>query len=164
MDQVRFKRWEEAAPAARRLYARCNRLFRNVLPWALSIDHVGSTAVTGCVTKGDLDVAIRVHAQDLDRSDRVLAGILPRNLGNARTADYSSFSDEARRPALGVQLVVAGSSFDVFTDFLRALRDRPDILERYNALKAAHDGLGMTEYRAAKTVFIEEVIGRSPEF
>ena len=129
-----------------------------MLPAAAEIRHIGATAVPGCLTKGDLDIVIRVAAEDFRQTEAVLASRFARNSGSVRTDTFSAFEDKSRAPDLGVQLTVIGGPFDVFHRFVEALLLSPRLVEDYNALKRAHDNGDMAVYRAAKDAFIARVL------
>jgi GrpB-like predicted nucleotidyltransferase (UPF0157 family) len=135
---------------------------RGLLPGA-DIQHVGSTAVPGSLTKGDLDIQVRVEEDAFDAAEVLLAARFERNPGSVRTPAFASFKDDSARPPLGVQLTTKGSEFDFF---VRA-RDRfladPALVARYNAIKRAFDGRSMAAYREAKAELFEELLGRWQE-
>jgi GrpB-like predicted nucleotidyltransferase (UPF0157 family) len=148
----------EARAAAERLFARVAVDLAEVLPASAEIRHVGATAVAGCLTKGDLDVVVRVPAADFLSADAALARRLARNAGSERTDTFSSFEDSTALPHLGIQLTVIGSADDCFHLFAEVLRGDPGCVARYNALKRAYHGRPMQAYRAAKDAFVSEVL------
>lgn len=139
-------------------------LFRTVhadlaarLPRA-DIRHVGATAVPGCLTKGDLDIVVRVLPEDFAAAHAVLGTLYAVNTGSVRTETFAAFEDGRASPHLGVQLVTFGGPFDVFHQFAEILRRWPSLLSRYNALKRRHDGAPMADYRGAKDAFVEDIL------
>lgn len=149
---------QQARDAAERLFERVKRELRGILPATAEVLHIGSTAVPGCLTKGDLDVVVRVARDDFDAADTALAARFTRNLGSIRTNEFAAFEDEACTPHLGIQLTSKDGTFDGFHLFAAALRNDPALVRRYNALKLAHDGQPMDQYRAAKDAFVAEVM------
>ena len=129
-----------------------------ILPPSTVVLHVGATAVSGCLTKGDLDIAIRVSQADFASTDVILADRFARNIGSVRTSEFSAFEDRAHALPVGIQLAVRGSSFDFFHSFTDALREDSELVLRYNNLKLAHRGKPMIDYRVAKDAFITEVL------
>lgn len=128
------------------------------LPWA-EIEHVGSTAVPGCLTKGDIDVLVRVDHGDFERSALVLDGLLVRSSRNAAAEDYVEYDYLSGAVAASVQLVVAGCWHDDRFHGLRAaLLLDPAAVERYNDLKLRYVGRDMDGYRQAKSEFIESLL------
>jgi GrpB-like predicted nucleotidyltransferase (UPF0157 family) len=129
-----------------------------LLPESVDIQHVGATAVPGCLTKGDLDMCVRVDRADFVAADAALAARFARNDGSIRTDAFSAFAADEADPPLGVQLVVRGGELDVFVRFRDALRADPALVADYNGLKAGFDGRPMDAYRAAKAAFVEQVL------
>lgn len=155
-ETVHFVEWHSAAPIAERAFAAWRAMLEPILPPASEIEHIGATAVPGCMTKGDVDIVVRVNASDFADADAALAAKLARNTGSIRTEQFAAFEKrEAEPPLLGVQLVVRGSTFDDFAMFRDRLLSDPQLLAAYNALKREHQGKSMDAYRAAKAAFIE---------
>jgi GrpB-like predicted nucleotidyltransferase (UPF0157 family) len=121
-------------------------------------EHVGATAVPGCLTKGDLDVCIRVDPQEFEAAQRRLARSFERNPGSVRSGAFSAFMDDERIPPLGVQLVAKGSDLDFFVRFRDRLRENASLLSTYNDLKRRIEGRDIDEYRSAKADFINRAI------
>lgn len=154
---VHFSDSPEVFEAAERLFSEVESRIRELLPHA-EIEHIGCTAIRGSLTKGDLDVLVRVSSNDFRESDRALQSILTRNEGSDRTETFSAFKDSSTSPELGVQLVVAGTEFDTFSRWVEQLTSDRDLRAAYDDLKARYDGKDMTEYRDAKSEFIAENI------
>lgn len=151
---------ETARGDAERLFERMSSELRAFLPSSVDIRHIGATAVTGCLTKGDLDIVVRVDAADFTAADAALVARFARNLGSKRTASFSSFEDAETSPHLGIQLTVAGGEDDDFHLFVEALTRDPALVAQYNALKRQFDGKSMDVYRAAKGAFVTTVLSR----
>lgn len=112
----------------------------------------------GCLTKGDLDIVVRVQREDFQAAEAALAARYARNSGSVRTNEFAAFEDETCTPHLGIQLTVKGGGVDVFHQFAAALRADPALVKRYNELKLAHDGQPMDRYRAAKDAFVTDAL------
>jgi GrpB-like predicted nucleotidyltransferase (UPF0157 family) len=126
------------------------------LPHA-EIEHVGSTAVHGCLTKGDMDVVVRVSAAEFAASLATLDALLARSNRNERTEDYAEYDYTGGTLPVSVQLVVAGEKYDDFHKLRDVLIRDGSALRRYNALKVAYNGRAMEAYRRAKAEFIEKL-------
>ena len=126
----------------------------------VEIEHVGSTSIPGALTKGDLDVLVRVDAAGFDAAVVALRGLYAVHQPENWTATYASFADRsASDPPVGVQLAVRGSADDLlFAPFRQALIDDPALLREYNALKLSLDGADYQGYTDAKGVFVERVL------
>lgn len=157
---VRFSKSPEVFQAAEQLFAAVKRRISATLPKA-EIRHVGSTAIYGCLTKGDLDVLVRVDQDRFQEADRALAEMFVRNEGSDRTESFSAFVDASTSPDLGVQLVVQGSTHDRFTDWVDRLENDEELRASYDELKAQFHGKKMSAYRAAKDEFISRHLGKT---
>jgi GrpB-like predicted nucleotidyltransferase (UPF0157 family) len=152
---------ELARDQAERLFERTRASLQSVLPMA-DIRHIGATAIRGCLTKGDLDIVIRVPPENFAEVETVLSTRFARNNGSTRTADFAAFVDDSANPPLGIQLTTIDGPFDFFHDFVDALCASPQLVREYNALKSAYDGRAMPVYRAAKDAFIDRVLAARP--
>ena len=121
---------------------------------------MGATSVPGALTKGDLDVLVRVHASEFAHGVAVLRNAYAIHQRHNWTPTLASFNDPASSaPPVGVQLVVAGSASDaLFGPFRDALIADPALLAEYNALKLRLDGESYERYTATKGTFIEDVL------
>ncbi|MCB1479456.1 MAG: GrpB family protein [Rhodobiaceae bacterium] len=142
------------------LFERVEADLRTLLHEEVDIRHIGATAIAGCLTKGDLDIVVRVSPERFAESEAALAKRFSRNSGSVRTESFSAFEGNDCHPHLGVQLVAIGGPHDFFHVFAERLRSSPDLLQRYNALKRAYNGADMGSYRAAKDAFIERTLGK----
>lgn len=156
-ERVVFGNEEEFRDAARRAYEEHHRTLRPLLPGA-RIEHVGSTAVPGSVTKGDLDICVIVEPADFSQADALLAGRCARNLGSIHTTSFAAFTVDGGAIDVGIQLVVAGSEWDTFVRWRDLLRSHPALRRAYDELKRRYDGRPMDDYRAAKSTFIGEAL------
>jgi len=148
-----------ARAAAEALFASLQAELAAILPPSADIRHIGATAVPGCLTKGDLDIVVRIDARDFPVADEGLGARFARNLGSVRTETFAAFEDDAATPHLGVQLVARGDEFDDFHLFVEALRADPELVRAYNRLKLDWRGRAMDDYRRAKGAFIARVLG-----
>jgi GrpB-like predicted nucleotidyltransferase (UPF0157 family) len=131
-----------------------------LLPEEAELVHVGSTAVPGALTKGDVDLMVRVSAEEFEAAVRALRADYAVHQPENWTPTYASFVDpEATELPVGVQLVVAGSKDEaLFEPFIAALRGDPALLAEYNALKRRLDGSDYERYTREKGEFIERVL------
>ena len=128
--------------------------------------HIGGTSVAGALTKGDLDIQVRVRAEELPRADAILAKHYDRNITSTLTPTFSSFKDDRADPPLGIQVTAIGGPEDHFVALRDYLVAHPEANERYNRLKRSFEGASMDEYRAAKSAYIASLLSgireRSP--
>jgi GrpB-like predicted nucleotidyltransferase (UPF0157 family) len=144
------------------LFDDVKRRLEALLPGA-DIQHVGSTAVPGVLTKGDLDVQIRVTAEQFAPARQRLLEIYIVNAGGFAADDAISFEDYTTNPSLGVHLTVIDGSADVQCKFRDLLVRSAALRAEYDALKRRFDGLSMDRYRDAKAEFVQRVLASVAE-
>jgi GrpB-like predicted nucleotidyltransferase (UPF0157 family) len=145
------------------------RLAPHLAGLAVSIEHVGSTAVPGCAAKPiiDLDVVVAEEAAMPELVSR-LAGQGYRHEGDLGIPGREAFQAPAAAPGHHLYGVVAGSKPHLDHILLRDyLRQRTDEVRRYSALKVAlaqrflADSEGRRDYSMAKSVLVEELLAKS---
>jgi GrpB-like predicted nucleotidyltransferase (UPF0157 family) len=161
MDAVRVRPNVELAEATRVAFDGHREQVLRLLPDAV-VEHVGATSVPGAVTKGDVDVLVRVRAGEFARAVVVLGNAYAIHQPHNWTPTLASFNDPASSsPPVAVQLVVAGSASDrLFGPFRDALIADSALLAEYNALKLRLDGESYERYTTTKGAFIENVLQR----
>lgn len=164
MSGMRFIEQAEVRDAADHAAAQHRHRILERLPGA-EIHHVGATAVPGALTKGDLDLAVRVDRQEFLTSCVELGCVYLVHQPENWTPTYASFSDpETTDPPVGVQLVVRESADDLLFVALRdLLRSDPELLASYNDFKRAHEGATYEDYTDAKERFWEPVLAQLRE-
>jgi GrpB-like predicted nucleotidyltransferase (UPF0157 family) len=153
---------DAARLAAQELFTTVQKELATLLPPSAEVLHIGATAIPGCLTKGDLDIVVRVARPDFANVERLLASRFARNSGSVCTEEFAAFEEDERSPHLGIQLTVVGGPLDVFHYFAEALRDNSDLVRRYNEIKLGCSGQPMADYRAAKDIFIGRVLASCP--
>jgi GrpB-like predicted nucleotidyltransferase (UPF0157 family) len=162
MADVWIRPADDVRDLAEAAFQQHRRVVLALLPGA-EVEHVGATAVPGALTKGDVDVLVRVGEDDFPAAVDVLSDVYPIHQPHNWTPTLASF--KAKEPAeleVGVQLVVAGSDADRwFGPFRDALIDSPALLAQYNQLKQRLDGLDYARYTELKGEFVERVLRQS---
>ena len=156
-EHVYFAPEQSFREAIARLFARVQARLSALLPRS-DIQHVGSTAIPGSLTKGDLDVQVRVTADDYDAAKEVLSKLYRVNLGGFVSDDAISFEEDGSQPSLGVHLTVIDGSADIQWRFRDLLNVSKALREEYDQLKRRFDGGSMEAYRDAKATFVERVL------
>jgi GrpB-like predicted nucleotidyltransferase (UPF0157 family) len=130
-----------------------------VLPDA-DVQHIGATAIPGSVTKGDLDLLVRVAADHFSQARLELADHFQVHQRDVWGREFASYvAEDNQEIAVGVQLVVADSVEDqVFRSFRDALWSDPDLVVAYNRLKEDHADDGQARYRRMKESFIRKAL------
>ncbi|MBI2048828.1 MAG: GrpB family protein [Candidatus Liptonbacteria bacterium] len=154
---VYFREQEKFRARAEELFLKEQKRILRVVPKA-DIQHIGSTAVPGSLTKGDLDIQVRVKEKDFDKAQNALSKMYKPNKGNPSTKTYASFKDDSTKIPLGVQLTVIGSKEDNFTTLRDILIRDKKHLKEYNSLKKRYQGKSMQEYRKAKGKLVGKIL------
>jgi GNAT superfamily N-acetyltransferase len=119
----------------------------------VTVEHVGATSLPDGVTKGDVDVNVRVGPK---RFGEVVAA-LSRRFEVAQphhwTATYASFADRLELP-LGIQVTVEGSDDDFLVPLRDRLLDDAPLRRAYDEVKRAAAPAGSDAYWRAKNDFL----------
>jgi GrpB-like predicted nucleotidyltransferase (UPF0157 family) len=127
---------------------------------AARVEHVGSSAIPGAVSKGDLDICVLVAPEVHGEAVAAL-----------QSSGYTIKADTLRTPELcmlesprqdfdvALQVVAEGSKFEFFLHFRDSLRGNPGLVQEYNQLKLQYYDRPANEYREAKAKFISSVLG-----
>lgn len=160
-DVVHFSSAPEVFAKANALFEEVAAELRALLPYA-DIQHVGSTAVPGSCTKGDLDIVVRVERERFAVAEQVLAARFEPNTGSTGSEVFAAFLDSSTDPDLGVQLVVVGTNDDNdFVKWREQLRCDPVLRAKYDELKQRFEGKSMDRYREEKSEFIAKHLART---
>lgn len=131
-----------------------------VLPNA-ECHHIGSTAVPGSLTKGDIDVLLRVERAGFLKAVEVLRGTFDVKQPENWEPHFASFgSDTMYALPLGIQIVVKDSEADFFLFVRDHLISHPEALEHYNRLKVAYVDKSADEYWHAKDRFLASIVAK----
>ena len=123
------------------------------------IQHVGGTSIPGALTKGDVDISVRVQADDFEAAVAALRSMYEVHQTHNWTETFASFRvDPPAHPPVGVHISVVGSTDDFFVAIRDLLCRDPDLLARYNSLKTSHADETEETYKAAKAAFIHELL------
>ncbi len=129
-----------------------------LLPQA-EFHHVGATAIPGALTKGDVDVMLRVNAEDFPGAVAALKSQFVTKQPQNWTDTFASFGDDASFPfPLGIQLVIRNAENDIFLFLHQYFTADPSHLAEYNRIKLEHAPLGPEEYWKAKDRLLSSIL------
>ncbi len=150
-ESIALIREEEIRGRVAGVFARRRAELEALLPGA-RVEHVGSTAVPGSLTKGDLDICVIVRGEEFEWASRVLAARFEIHQPENWSATLASFTAPSEDGIdVGVQLVPAGSADELhFVGWRDRLRADADLRALYDELKRRHQADGIDAYRAAK--------------
>ena len=128
----------------------------------VQVEHIGSTAIPGALSKGDLDIAVLVPPGQVDH---FLPGLLKLGFkiqsSTLRTPQLCMLKSLRQDVDLALQVIERGSRFEFFLTFRDRLRANPDLVIQYNQVKQASKHLDDAAYRAAKSRFIEQMLSET---
>ena len=158
MAGITLKSAEDLLPEAERIVSCLSAQLQSLAPDA-DVHHIGATAIAGALTKGDVDILLRVSAPRFQATVKVLSEHFAVKQASNWTAEFASFGDDVGyQLPVGIQVMVKDSN----SDFLLYLRDyfrsRPAALREYNQLKVAHANAGAEDYWGAKDEFLAKIL------
>lgn len=162
MEKVNFYDSKLFNKNAERIFLIQKNKIKMLLP-DVDIQHVGSTAIPNSITKGDLDIQVRVYANEFAKAVELLSNLYEINEESIKTDTFRAFKDDTTSPPLGVQLTVIDADFDFLWKFREVLLANKNYREEYDNLKKEYEGKSMDEYREAKDEFFQGLM-ETPEF
>lgn len=163
MAELHFRPGSELWPLVDRAFQYHSREIRLLVP-AATVEHIGATSIPGALTKGDVDLLVRVPPEAFPTAADALRGRYAAAEPTAWSAALACFSEERDgEPPVGVQLVAAGSAEDGRLAVLRRLLRRTDVVERLNELKRQYEGRDPGAYEAAKQAMYSELLDERDE-
>jgi len=152
VDELRFFPSELIAGEAAAAYEEHAQRILDRLP-GVEVRHVGGTSVPGLLTTGDVDLHVRTSADSFDAVRDVMCELYE-PLYPDRWRESAYFFDADSEPRVEIALTIVGNIDDLHHgEAWRRIAADPELIERYNALKRAHDGGSVDEYQAAKREF-----------
>lgn len=162
MEIVNFYNQREFKDNVEKVYFAQKERILHLIP-NTDIQHVGSTSIPNSLTKGDIDIQVRVDQEQFTQAVEALSAVYESNEGSVKTNEFRAFKDDANIPPLGIQLTVKGSEFDFFWKFRDVLLQNDKYRIEYDELKRSFEGFEMEAYREAKNHFFSRIM-RTPEF
>lgn len=156
MSRVHFIPTKELMNKANELFQSEKNKIKTLLPFA-DIQHIGSTVIPGSVTKGDLDIVVRVTKEEFNRSVEILKSMYKVNQPENWSETFASFKANTLEMDFGAQLVVIDSLSDDFHKLHDILKTNSQLLKEYNAMKLKYEGKNMNDYRKEKADFFQKL-------
>ncbi|ENX16173.1 hypothetical protein F895_01764 [Acinetobacter sp. CIP 64.2] len=153
---MQFLSAPEYQPNCALLFEDYKNKIQQLTPYAV-IEHIGSSAIPNAISKGDLDIYIGVPAHHfIDAIQQLQQLHFKEKLNTLRTHELCML--ESLEHDVALQIVVTGSIFEDFLTFRDHLRQSPDLVTQYNALKHHCEGMSQDQYREIKSNFIQQVL------
>ncbi|WP_373894125.1 GrpB family protein [Virgibacillus sp. CBA3643] len=156
MEQVNFYNQDNFKYDAEKTFLFQKERIKEIIPNA-GEQHVGSTAIPNSLTKGDLDIQVRVTAGRFIQAVEALSTLYESNEGSVKTSEFRAFKNDSTNPPLGIQLTVIGSEFDFFWKFRDVLLQNDQYRVEYDHLKRKFEAESMEDYREAKNEFFDKI-------
>ena len=157
MAKVYFKQSKKFSNLAEKVFKQQRDRVIKLIPSA-DVQHIGSTSIPGSITKGDVDIQIRVSKGDFKTAIDKLKSIYDINQSENWNENFASFKDERSLGIdFGAQLTIANSKSDDFVKLRDVLNNNPKLLEEYNQMKLKYQGKSMEAYRKEKAEFFQRL-------
>lgn len=128
-----------------------------VVPGA-EVIHTGATSVPTMLTRGDLDIHVRVAADSFPAAVEALRECYRDYRPEMWTDGFAAFVGDGGRLPVGVVLTAAGGEHDVrFTRAWARLSADAALVDELNALKRSGAEAGTAAYEAAKSAFFDRL-------
>ena len=121
------------------------------------IEHIGATSLPDGVTKGDVDLNIRVPAERFSETVETLGRRLQVAQPGNWSETFASFSDPSRALPVGLQVTVIGSKDDFLVPLRDLMRADADLRHEYERCKRDAAELGPDGYWAAKNEMLTRI-------
>ncbi|WP_163836027.1 GrpB family protein [Spartinivicinus ruber] len=127
----------------------------HAIPFA-RVEHIGSSAIKGAISKGDLDifvgVPLAVHQECIDKIISLGFRIKKDTL---RTESLCMLEAGQYECDTAIQLVANGSKFEFFLVFRDKLKSDYRLLLEYNNIKLSCQNLSEEQYREKKATLLD---------
>jgi GrpB-like predicted nucleotidyltransferase (UPF0157 family) len=150
---LRFRMSDHFADEAAAAFAEHARRIRQRLP-AAEVRHTGGTSIPGVLTSGDVDLQVRVEAHAFASARDVLSELYEPFHLDVWHAEGAFFTSPGSEPQVEVALTTIGCLDDLHHgEAWDRIAASKELVERYNAMKRAHEGGSPDDYNAAKRAF-----------
>jgi GrpB-like predicted nucleotidyltransferase (UPF0157 family) len=153
VSQLTFDWSDLVAEDAASAFLEHERRIRERLP-DVEVRHTGGTSVPGLLTTGDVDLQVRTDRESFVAARDALCELYEPLYPEVWHSEGAFFVAPGSQPPVEVALTAIGSLDDLHHgEAWQRIAGDPDLIERYNELKRAHEGGSVDEYQAAKRDF-----------
>lgn len=138
------------------IFKKISKLLIKLIPDA-KIEHVGSTAIPGSITKGDIDIQVRIDQSQFTKAKNILNQYFEIDIINPATKDYCGFIDRKSKITLSIQLTVIDSKSDDFYKIRDIIKKNKKLLKEYNEIKKKYHNKSIGVYRKEKEKFFKKI-------
>lgn len=133
------------------------RKIKTLVPQSQVI-HVGGSSVPGLLTKGDLDIQVRVDIMDFPQVIASLGGEYVEHNQHLWTDYYAIFKDE---DSFGekIDILVTAKNYpeDVYHLYTKVLKKHPELVAEFNQIKQSFKEYHSFDYKQAKGEFFSKL-------
>lgn len=156
---IDFRPATELHGAASRILEAERARLRPLIPKA-ELRLSGGSSLAGALTRGDVDLHLRVPVANYPRALDVLRGLYAVRRPEIWSDTLATFEVEATLPT-GLAATPIGSEHDRrFTRSWQLHANEPRLLDAYNSLKRRHAKGDAATYEAAKSAFFSDLMDR----
>ena len=145
------------SPVAEPLVARLRAKLGDLVPYGI-VEHVGGTSLADGITKGDVDVNLRVPPERMAEAVSCVESCFPAAQRENWTPTFASFSDPSHELPVGIQVTALGGPEDKMVALRELFLRRPELLEEYAACKRRAAASGPEGYWEAKNELLQRII------
>lgn len=157
MSNVHFRPSLDFTDLANKIFEEQKRKIIERLPHA-DVQHIGGTSIPNSLTKGDLDLVVRVPKDKFGYAIQELKALYEINQPENWSDTFASFKDEKSLGIdFGAQLVVKDSKTDDFVKLRDILIENPQLVEELNLIKMKYENKSMKDYRKEKADFFQRL-------
>lgn len=155
---MKLLKYDEYSPRVLEIYQDLSSTLPKLIPYS-RVDHIGSSAVPGSISKGDLDVLVAVESSEFNEALALIKSIgFNEKEDTLRTDELCMLVTDKYNYDVAVQLIIKGSEFENFITFRDPLLSDPRLVEKYNELKRMSEIYYEDTYRYKKNEFIKSVL------
>ncbi len=151
-----FKKSEHFIEKAEKEFVQLKKKIIDALPM-VEVFPIGGTFIPGAITKGDLDVQVRVYKKDFQKALDVLSENFEVNNKHLWNKNFAIFKDESFTPKADILVTVCGSKEDCLQEVQEMIMSDKNILASYNKLKIDFGNNGIEQYKIEKRKFYDSL-------
>lgn len=153
-----LKKYEEYSEHVNTIFKLLYKELQLILPNA-RIEHIGSSAIPGSISKGDLDVFVGIDHAHFDHALTLIKSLDFREKeGTFRSDELCMLVTDKFNYDVAIQLVSNGSEFEDFLRFRDLLKSNNELVKEYNEVKLMAQSLDENVYRQGKNIFITKIL------
>lgn len=129
--------------------------FQALLPYA-EVFHVGGTAIENSLTKGDVDIQVRVSANQFQQAKLLLASVYNISYEIVQTDFYCAFETRRYDLSLRIHLTIVGSQKDIFWRITKVLNSNLYFRIEFTEMKLRYHGASGTSEKTRPILLVFE--------